>query len=315
MALHTLYAIEFADGGPTVLGGITAQRFPTGTEIESGHASGQVYPQFTSISGQRPTFGWTTRALTAAFNKIPLAGLSIASLTSGLNLWAYKKASGGTRAGNVSHRKYNAVKGIVVLRSLRVDHQGNAGLECEAMIAHDGSGNDPIIITDSATPPTGVADGEQFTIGPLRIGSTTYDHVTSMEIDFGVSIVPQDTDSSIWPLDTAIDMIAPRITLRGIDVEWLKAANVPLTGRQALSGDLTQFFLRKRKAGTGTYVLDATAEHIKIQANGTVHIDPAFDAGGPTDNAECSLVLTGEQAVGGQAPLVITPDSVIEFIS
>ncbi len=122
----------------------------------------------------------------------------------------------------------------------------------------------------------------------MTLGSKTIESVRSISIDFGLQAVGEAADGDIWDTFHSVVSAQPLITLRGVDVEWLKAANIPLVGLAATIAN-TDIYFRKRLTG-GQYTPDVTAEHIKINVAGVIHIDDAFDGsvGGP---AECSLTL------------------------
>ena len=301
--LHGLYGVVF---DTTIIGGITQQAINTGTEVRGDALSGEVYNRFQSQVAQKPGASFTTLNIAAALAESALSGVSIAALTAGFTMWAQKHAEGGSREGTLSHRKYVFNEGLIVPRTLSVDHQGDASISYDVIATYDGT-NDPVVITDSQTLTTGLADAERFTMGPVTIESVTIAQVRSFEIDFGINAVTEGADSEVWDRYAHIVSINPTITLRGIDVEWLKAANIPLAGLNATHAN-TKIYLRKRAAG-GTFVTDVTAEHVKFTAAGLVYVDGAMDASG-NEAAEVSLTMPLKYD-GTLAPLVITTASAI----
>jgi len=300
---HGLYAIEFDD---TLLPGITQCRVETGTDVQGEATSGEVYTRWQSIFAQKPKADWTTKAIASALDLCGLTGLDVSGLATGLKIFAQKHDRASTRAGATSHRKHTFSDGLVVPRTLTVPHRGDAKLTYDLLVLYDGV-NDPIILTDAVTLPAGVTDAERFTLGPTTIESVTLTTIQQMTITFGITGDPEGGDSSIWDTYCSIRKITPSLTLSGFDVEWLKAANIPLTGKSVTHTN-TAIYLRKRAAGS-TFVADGTAEHIKFTAAGLAYIDVPFDA---SDDGYATTNLTMPLKYDGtNAPLVINTASAI----
>ena len=249
---YGIYSVGFGSGGgSTLIGGITKQSLSTGSTVKGEPTAGSVYPSFQSMTAQQPGASFDTLHVAAALDACGLQGLSIASLTGGFNLYAQKHAEGGTRAGSGAHRQYVFNEGLVVPRSLSVDHQGDATISYDVIATYDGT-NDPVVINDSVSLPTSGSDDERFTLGPVSIESVTIDHLKSLQIEFGIEVNSEGADSEVWPRFASITSVSPKITLRGVDVEWLKSANVPLAGKAATHANTT-VFLRKRAIAAHTW--------------------------------------------------------------
>lgn len=271
---HTLWAVE---AHTTLIPGITRQAVRTGSDVRGESTSGEIWPRFLSMIGQNPGAEFATRAIATAWGICGLTGKSLGDLTTGLKMYAQKHVHGGKPATGSNHRKYTFVKGILIPVSLSVDHQGDAELSYLVAATWDGV-NDPVVVTDSVALPGGLTDAERFTLGPFTIESVAIGQIRSLNIDFGITATPEGADSDVWPRMVSIEQIVPRITLRGTDVEWLKAANIPLSGK-AVTHANTTIYLRRRKAGAA-YYLNNESQHIKISAAGMATISDAFDAAG-----------------------------------
>ncbi len=282
---HGLFATQV---GSVVIGGIGRNNLVTGTTVRSETTSGEVFPAFQSIVSQRPTASFQTMQLKRALDLIGLLGKDIAALPSPLNFFGHLALDGSTRASGAAHRKYSINNGILIPQTLSVDHQGDATLTYQAIVTYDGT-NDPIVISDLQTLPAGIADDERYSIGKMVYAGLTLTHVRSWELDFGIDAQSEGTDSEVWDRFSYIRTVQPVITMRGIGLEWMKAANIPLLGKTATHADTT-LYLRKYKDGS-TFELDASAVHIKITAAGFVHVDTPMDASG-NDPAEITLMMT-----------------------
>ena len=164
------------------------------------------------------------------------------------------------------------------------------------------------MLTESQALPAGLTDAERFTLGPVTIESILLAQVRRFELDFGIEVKTEGSDSDIWDTYCSIESIQPTLTLRGIDLNWWKdSGGVPLTGKAATHAN-TKIYLRKRAAGA-TFVADETAQHIKFTADGLAHIDDGFSADA-NNKAEASLVLPMRYD-GTNNPLVVNTASAI----
>jgi len=294
---HTFQGVVF---NATLIGGLTQQNIALESESRGEATSGELYNRFISMISQRVAPGFTSYAIASLLDQAGLNGVSIADLAAGFAMYAHKHLEGGSRTAGATHRKYSFTKGIVAPRTLNVDHRGDATITYELVVTYDGS-NDPIVITDTSALPGALTDAERFTLGPATIGGISLPQLRSLTVDFGLDVVTEGSDSELWDTFASLRAVNSVVTLRGIDIEWLKSTNIPLAGRAATFAN-SSLYLRKRALG-GSFVANATAEHIKIIPSGLAVIDPAFDAGG--DDAAQSGVRLQTYYDGTNAPLAI----------
>ena len=290
MAIHDLYGVLL---DTTKLGGVQSRNVNLGAETRGEPADGDLNPTFLSTTGQKPSASFSTLAISTALAKLDATDGTYWTITgAGATLYARKHVTGGTRAGVSSHRSYAIAQGIVIPRTLSIAHQGDAVLSVDIMIIHDGSANNPVVITDSVTLATGFTGTERFTLGSTTIEGVALTSIRSMEIDFGVQASMEGADSSIFDILASIQSISPTITLTGIDMEWLDNSGLGLSsipfGGKATTHASTTIFLRRRLQG-GTY--SVSNDHISITAAGLTHITDAIDGSSNTAN-ETSLILS-----------------------
>lgn len=305
--VHSRYLVQLDWATPSVpvsIGAITQQQLRADAQVRGEAQSGEIYRRFLSLVEHKSTARFGTLQLAVALAQCGLTGHVIEN--NGVNFFAQKYTEGSTPASGSVHRKYNLQEGVMVPRTITCDHRGDAELIYECFATYDGV-NAPIAETDTSALPTAVLDAERFTLGPVTIGSVTIDHLTRLEIDFGLNVLVLGSDSDVYDTWCCVRGIAPRITLRGIDIEWLKAANIPLGGKAA-THLTTKIYLRKR-THAGTYVIDATAEHIKFTADGMAVLETLMEENGENP-AECSLSFPLRYD-GTNAPIVITTASAI----
>lgn len=304
---HNLYGVELADTVPVVLGAIESVNIRTGTEHRAETTSGALYPTHTSIVAQNPVADFSSYALQDCLDQVGVAGLSIADLANGLNLYAYKHADGGGRMTGSNHRKFNILKGLVVPTRITCDHRGDAMISYNILPTWDGA-NDPVVESDASAVPSAPSDDERFTIGGASIGGVTIDEIRSFELDFGMNAKTEGADSHLHDTHASIVEVIAMLTLRGINLEWLKSTNIPRAGKAATHANTT-LYLRKRLQTSAGFVSNATSEHIKMTMAGLAWIEDAF-TGGQDNPAECSLRLVAKFD-GTNLPVVFTTASAI----
>lgn len=287
-----------------VLGGITAQQLGTGTEIRAEATSGDVYAKFLALVKQDATGSFTTMNIAAALALAGLEGVSIDGMTAGFSMFEQKDAQGGTRTAGANHRKLNMTAGIITPNTLSADQDGDATIDYDITLTDDGAA-DIVTVAETTALPTHV-DAERFAIGPITIGGVSTPGVKNVSIAFGVNVVTESADGDISPTFVAIQDTNPVITIRGVNAAWFSAAIVPLLGKAGLVAN-TSIYFRKR-ALSGTFVTDVTAEHIKITSNSLTHVETIFDASNAA--GEVTLTLTPYQIVA-VLPLVIVTASAI----
>lgn len=297
-----LYAVKF---DTNVLGGVVQQAVNTGSDVRGESADGATFARIMSLVSQTPGAAFTTLSIANALDLCGLTGTPISGL--GFFLYGHQHAPGGTRKGAGAHKEFKIPNGIVIPRTLSVDHLGDARISYEVMATFDGS-NLPVIPSESVTLPTDPNDNERFTLGKTTIGGFLLQSMRSLEIDFGIDVQGEGGDSDLYPTFVSIRSIRPVLTIRGIDLDWFKTSGaIALQGLPATQANTT-FFLRRRKDG-GTFELDASALHIKFNGAGLVTVTTPQDAAtGTPSEATITVPLNFD---GTNAPLVIATDVAI----
>lgn len=307
MSIHGLYAVVLNDTADITIGGIESINIKSQIEHQAEATSGEVYPRHQAIMAVKPIADFSSYCIADCLDAIPITGKSISAMATGLDLHAYKHEHGAGRAGTLSHRKYTIGDGMIIPSRISADHRGDALMTCNVLTTWDGT-NDPVVITDLQTVPTQGDDDQRFTIGKCTIGSVLISDIRSWELDFGVNAVTEGADSDLYDTHVSIVDCKPVLTLRGIDIEWLKAASIPLVGKAA-THLTTTVYLRKRLQTSAGFVANATAEHISMTMDGLAWIDELYASRGkgPT---ECSLKLAA-RFDGTNAPIVIDTTAAI----
>jgi len=298
---HTLYGVTVNE---TVLGGITAQNVDLGLEVRGEARSGEPYARHQAVVARRPSAGFTTEAVAAALGVCGVLGYDLSG-GDGLILTAQKAASGGTRASGAVHRQYTMARGLLVPTSLECADGGDASISYQASaVSADGS-TDPFVESDTEALPSGLTDAERFALGAVSVAGVTLSHVKNLSINFGVSVRVESAGGDLFPTFVWIDKVQPSITIRGLDLEWLKSTNIPRAGTTGTHAN-TKIYLRKRSGSS--FVADATEEHILLTAAGRAWVDDPFSDSG--DGAEASVTIQPYYD-GTNTPIVVDTTSAL----
>jgi hypothetical protein len=265
-------------GSAVLLGGITQMSEDIQTEINSEEVAGSPYALNTTIKSQKPSMKFSTRDIKKAIDTFGLLGLTIAGATNpGLEMWKAFIEAGVTKSGSF-HKKTRMPAGRAVIRKLMINHQDDAQADCEAMSTYDGT-NLPFIpsAANQALPGT-PADPARHTLYNVTFGGVAIPGVTSIDIDFGLTIDMISADSDIYDTYLLLSKIQPTLTIKTLRPGlFLTSSGVPLSGLAGTHAN-TKIQLRKRATGTTPFVADATTEHISITTAGILTIETAFNS-------------------------------------
>ena len=276
--IHSRYAIQLDTQSPSVpvmLGGVTSQNLANNNDIRGMKTDGGIYQEFIALHGQAPAGSFGTVSIKRALDEIGLLGHKIAN--NGANFYAQKWVEGSTPDTDPTHTRYNVREGVIVPRTLSVDHRGNASLSYDVLVTYDGT-NDPIVTTHNVALPTDDAPEDRWTLAQATVGSLVIGQLTNLSVEFGVDARTIGANSDVWDTFAQIRGVTPSISLSGTDIQTLGGAKIPNTG-QAMTHANTTFILRKR-AGKSTFVDPATAEHISFTADGMAVVETIFSDNG-----------------------------------
>jgi hypothetical protein len=279
-------------------------------QIDSIITTGETSPTHASLISQSVAGSFDTHAIASAIDAIGITPLCIATATEpGVTFYLQDHNDCGSPVAGNTHRSLLISSGAVVPRSITVDHQGNARMSIDVVTAKE-SGNDAIVISDTATLPTLTAAGLRWTIGKMTVGGIALSDYTSMTIDFGNTVTTRGTQSSIWDQYIEVSTHAPSITISGIDPAWFKATGgVPIAGLACTHAN-TIIYLRQRDSTATGFVADGTATHISFTAKGIAVFSQAMSgaAGRFTDT---SLVIRCIKDVSNPPIVVDTTAAIV----
>jgi hypothetical protein len=286
MSVTDRYGIYGVHLNATLCAGVTQVDDEYESTVRGEALSGEPSPRFQSLVAQLGRASFSSVALKTLLDTITTtdgglvrkySSMAAAVWASGLRIYWQKWASGGIRAAGSVHIQDKVSAGLVHLRRITCEHQGDAVGEVAVEAGYDGSA-DLIARTYNVALPAGGADDQRFTLGPITLGNIVFTHFKGLEIDFGFAVDREGSESEVQDRYVTIRTVNPVITLRGIDLGWYAAAKIP-TATIAATQANTKIYLRKRAAG-GSFVADGTAEHILINAAGQLKVGKIGGAGG-----------------------------------
>lgn len=289
MSVSALYQASVVNLDDTVIRDLTSLRYVDGLNVDSDPGN-QAKPSFVGVRGAKPLLNFGTRQLASVLGKLD-SGCGWGDVSAWNNpLTAYFQKRGlaaGVVASGGVHRSLAVAKGALVARTLSATYQQYASIEME-MVPYSTDGQTaPFTLSATASLPSLGLDDERYTLGTALVGDESLSGLQSVEIDFGVTLEGVGGDSDIYDTYVSVVRYAPRITFRGVNMEWLLSTVVPIGGKTATQAN-TSIYLRKC-ASRGKLVAADTAEHILINAAGYLHIEQ--QSASNADNGTCDAVL------------------------
>jgi hypothetical protein len=294
--------------GNNWIGGILQSQFTNAPAMMTDPTAGSPYPQITTISEIKTGFRFTSYNVAAALSALGFLGLPLAVGTTA-ELYEIQYGDDGFIVSGANHRKVSFSSGRAFWRSISCQNRQDAQIEIEVMaLSSDGTTN-PATFTESVAAPTAV-DTARHTIASVSLGGISMGCVTDLRIESGMQITSETCNSNVFDTRMALASIVPKITVTTLNSSLVGSAagKINITGVAATHAN-TSIKLRKRVAKTGTFVADATAEHIAITADGMVVPTQPFSASNNQDGSTVfELTATFD---GTNTPYVINAASAL----
>lgn len=294
--------------GSNWIGGVLQSQFTNQATMQTDPTAGSPYPQIATISEIKTGFRFTSYNVAAALSALGFLGLPLAVGTVA-ELYEIQYGDDGFIVAGSNHRKVAFNAGRAFWRSITCQNRQDAQIEIEVMaLSSDGTTN-PATFTEGVAAPTPV-DSARHTIASVSLGGIAMGCVTDLRIESGMQITSETCNSNVFDTRMALASIVPKITVTTLNSQLVGsgAGKINISGAAATHAN-TSIKLRKRVAKTGTFVADATAEHIAITADGMVVPTQPFSASNNQDgNTVFELTATFD---GTNLPYVINPASAL----
>lgn len=287
--------------GTNWIGGILKQSARNAARIEAKPTAGSVYAQQITINEVKNSFMFTTLNVQKALAVLGFSGLALGSGVSA-ELYEIQWTNDGAIAAGSVHRKLVFANGRALLRRISGQHRADVSGDIEVFaISSDGTTN-PVAFTGSVAMPALVDDARHTILGGT-LGGVSVGCMQSFDIDFGIDIESLGCNSDIFDTRLQVNAISPKITVNTLAAE-LVGGSFPTTGKLCTHAD-SFLKLRKRTPKLGTFVADATAEHIFISFDGTALPTTMFDGSNNDDGT--ATIETTCRFDGTNTPIVFNP--------
>lgn len=268
--------VDPVPGTGTVIGAIKNWSARQENDVRQELASASVFPQATYLASKRPMATFTTEDLVGSAPYLPF-GTCVTSGTGGIDFWGQKQDCSGVASSG--HVRYTIANGVLVPRSLTVNHQGIAQLSWETYARYDGV-NSPIVRATGSLP-AGSVVYTRHQMYSAQIAGVSIEGKRSITIDFNPQIVTESADNTVPPTVVSVTSFAPRVTIQGVDPNWFDDFND--NGVECAIGN-TVIYLKEIKTAIGS------AGHVRIRVSGVATVETILDATN-TAPGQTSLVI------------------------
>lgn len=288
--------------GSTWVGGVTNVQFMNNAQVQNQPVAGSQYPLFTSISRISTGFKATAYNVYTALGQLGFLGLALGAGVT-CELWEILWNDNGSIASGTVHRKVAIGLGRVIWRQIKCGNGVDASVDIEVFgLSSDGLAS-PLAFSEGLAYPAPV-DDMRHTLLSNVFGTIDMGCVTDITIDSGWTIESAACKSNVFDTRLDVKSIIPKISVTTLAAELVGtgAGKIPITGTVCTQAN-TKIQFRKRIASTGTFVANATAEHMNITAAGILVPTTAFSASNNDDGTSSFELST--QFDGTNTPIVI----------
>ena len=290
--------------GSAWIGGIVSQVANNDARVEARPTAGSIYPLQVNINEIKNGFRFTSHNVATALSQLGFLGVALGGGTAA-ELYEILWTDAGQIAAGSVHRKLVLANGRAVPRRLSCSHREDAQLEIEIFGLSDNGLNNPLTITESIALPTAVDDA-RHTILSGNAAGIDLGCIQQLDFDFGIEIESAGCKSHIFDTRMDIRSVVPKIMIQTLDANLVGtgSSQFPTIGKACTHAN-TLFQLRKRTPKVGSFVANATEQHITITCDGTVVPTTMFE-GANNDDGTTTLEITGTWD-GTNVPFVINP--------
>lgn len=313
MSLYKIHSFGiYPDGAAAAvyLTDMLSQGLSLEPEIKAEVTAGNVSPTHVALVGRKVMHNASTYDLPGFLDAVGVSGLCIVAATTfwGARAFLQKFDDCGV-AASTGHRSFTYASGLLVPKTLSVEHQGDAKLTFDLHVLGDGGTNDPVILSDAATLPTITQTPGRWTLGPITLGGLTFTEYTGLEIDFGNDVQVKGVESDLDATHVEVRTHSPKIKITGIDPTWFASAKIPIGGIVAANAT-DKIFLRKRTQTAISFAANGTSGHIKIVPAGLGAIGKA---GGAEMQrvSETEIQIVCAKDASANNPLIVTTATTI----
>jgi hypothetical protein len=302
---HKAHALKI---GANWIGGIVSQAFTNAPSIQTEPTAGSIYPLQTSIQEIKAGFRFTSHNVASALSVLGFLGVPLSAQVPA-ELYEINYGDDGFIVAGSNHRKIAFSTGRAVWRTLSCGNRQDAQIEIEVFgLSPDGSTN-PAVFSEGVAAPAAVDDA-RHTIAAVQLGGIGMGCVTDLRLESGLQIQSDGCKSDVFDTRMGVQSVVPKIQVTTLAAELVGSAvgKINLPGIAATHAN-TVIKLRKRNNKTGTFLADATAQHVVITADGmVVPIEPFSAQNNADGNTRFEMTATFD---GTNAPFLINAASAL----
>lgn len=276
--------------------------FSAGIENALNYGGASIDPIFAGALQAEPVATFESRSIAAALTVIGFGGASIDPVV----IYLPQLAVAGFATGAV-HTSVSLDACTCILQSITASQGAEAMATFEIRPTFDGS-NVPVAINKAASIPSVTFTPEKFTLGPMKIGTTTH-ALQSLTLNTGATIESSAKNGELYPSIASVISTAPTFDIVTHDLSLLRDLGCDSSGAPVgTAGNDVELFLRAL-TNQGPPASDTDAAHLKFAIE-KCYIQPTDTAAGTTTVA--TQGFTGHIIRdGATAPVIVTANSAI----
>lgn len=294
--------------------GIITSGLQINPEVSAEVTAGSPFPQVVFNRQFRPEFTFSTYCLDKALAAVGLTGLSLKTSEEGKTGLTLYILTTDAMCGRIDpddvHSVVRLTAGCGFISRISCSSGEDATADLRFISLSEDGVTAEIARTDDVALPAQVAE-TRFGMGPVQVGAIVLDRLTQISVDFGINAEAVNTDGAVIAKDLMVDTIAPVIegTTLNTGKFGAETGQIPIGGIAGTNSNSGIFF-KKRAAGPTTFVINATAEHIKLSPTGLFQWSEVANSNGNRPQ-ESTFRVTTNQASNGDVPIVISTASAI----
>jgi hypothetical protein len=294
--------------GNNWIGGIVSAAFASTAQMQTAPTAGSFYPLQTSIQEIKTGFRFTSHNVASALGVLGFLGIPLSAQVPA-ELFEILYNDDGFIASGTAHRKVAFTTGRAIWRNLQCANRQDAQIEIEVFgLSPDGVLN-PATFSEGVAAPAAIDDA-RHTIASAQLGGIAMGCVTDIRLESGLEITSEGCKSDVFDTRMGVNAVVPKIqvTTLASNLVGSDAGKINLQGIAATHANTSMRF-RKRINKTGTFVANATAEHIVITSDGMVVPIQPFQAQNQADgNTQFELTAAFD---GTNTPFLINAASAL----
>lgn len=283
MALKRVYPV-FVGSSPDVMDGVDEISVDPQWSATRPLTDGQAEPHFAGMMGHAPRIGWGSLDIAGA-----LAIIGFGAVEGALAVYDALIGNDGELASGSNHTVHRLANATILPRQLVLPVKGNGRMTYESFGWATGStapySKEKLVSLGSWT----AGNESLFALGPVSINGAALSSLLDVTVDFGFAPVSDNSDGELWPKAVKVLSKLVTVTIRVQDPDELDKAMTVATGNvyrgtACLNGSSGLVVYAKKRACSGGFVANGTAEHVKLTAlDGTLR--PGATSGVPRTSA------------------------------